>query len=87
MTNHGRRGMNGWQRLWIFLGVFWLILAGMLGYDGMWVYDFQQGKEVIEWTRGVERFAILIGFWLSLYPIGKGVGWVFRGFRKANSTD
>ena len=61
--------MNGWQRLWIFIGVPWVtftVLLVAINYDE---------------TRAVWGGVASISVWLLLYLIGLGVAWVIRGFK------
>ena len=63
--------MNGWQRLWIFIGVPWVaitVFAVAINYD----------ETGVVWG-GVASVSV----WLLLYIIGLGVGWVIRGFRNS----
>lgn len=66
--------MNGWERLWVFVGIFWISLAAMVGYWGLWTFD-----DFTPWN-GITRFVVMTLLWVSLYPFGMGVAWVIRGF-------
>jgi hypothetical protein len=69
--------LNGWQRLWVFVSVPF-VLAG--------IGSIIAGLTVFE--EGLSAHDLLLGIWiafgwpLSLYAIGWGIAWIRRGFRE-----
>ncbi|MXY48638.1 MAG: hypothetical protein F4Y38_04965 [Gemmatimonadetes bacterium] len=88
------RKLHGWQRLWVFLGIFWIIIGAVAGYNEMWVVDFDQvirsltqpetgdPTPIFRPWEGIKVFMVFVIAWLFLYFFGMGVAWVIRGFRQ-----
>ena len=63
--------MNGWQRLWVFLGSLWMLI---------WIwYLLRSGWS---WEDSIWALGIAVFWWALLYAIGLGMAWVVRGFRR-----
>ena len=64
--------LNGWQRLWVFLSVPWLI-GGLIGIG----YGIRQ----MEGDTVAAGFAWGLGVPGLMYAFGWGVAWVRKGFK------
>ncbi len=73
--------MNGWQRLWIFVGVIWIVGNAFYAMQNSWIYSPMQERMLFTW-RGIETFTAALVIWIGLYPLGKSIAWVVRGFKK-----
>ena len=64
--------LNGWQRLWVFLSVPWLI-GGLIGV----------GYGIRHWEGYIvaASFSWGLGFPGLMYAFGWGVAWVRNGFK------
>jgi hypothetical protein len=58
--------LNGWQRIWVFLTIIWLLLL-------IWVY-------YPNWSLMIKLKWDFIAPPLVAYLIGQGVAWIRKGF-------
>lgn len=65
--------LNGWQRLWVFLSIPFVLIGLGLVIGGFFSTD---GLVFMFWT-GVW---LAIGWPLTMYACGWGIAWVRRGF-------
>ena len=65
--------LNGWQRLWVFSSMPW-VLGGLFGV----VY----GVKHLEFETISSSIFIGLGFPAFMYAFGWGIAWIRRGFKQ-----
>lgn len=68
-----RKRLNGWQRLWVLLGIPWMLMWSALIVSLVFESSWDQA-----WYAG----GICVVGWALVYATGIGIAWVIRGFRK-----
>ena len=74
--------LNGWQRLWILVAILYFIVLTIYG-----LYSYVDDDSGIIWQYVIGLMLIWSIPSLTLYILGRAIGWVYKGFKNKQTSN